>query len=317
MTAKNDLSMEDAPRRERRGLVGPILLIAIGVFFLLSNMGLVTWSFWEVAWRLWPIALIAVGLDLLVGRRSIWASLLIALITLALLFGGFLWLGALDRAPGAFTDHVEQSLSGASAAEVFIDFGVGRLQLDALPADSPELIIGDVNRPAREMRVAQSFDVEGDVAQYELRMEGTAGPFTFIGRPGEDWLWDLALSPDVPMDLTISTGAGESELDLSRLMLGDLNVDSGVGQTTVILPGEGQLHAKISGGVGQVIVEIPDGIAARIETDTGLGGTEIPAEFERQGDVYVTPGYESALDRINLELSTGVGQVSVRTYGGR
>ena len=78
--------------KHRRGsLVGPMILIALGVVFLLNNLGILPWSIWEVILRLWPILLIGIGLDLLLGRRSVLGSLL-ALILTFLILAGALWL---------------------------------------------------------------------------------------------------------------------------------------------------------------------------------------------------------------------------------
>ncbi len=317
MTEKQDVTSREA-RREWPGFVWPILLIGAGVFFLLSNLGLIAFNFWDAAARLWPIVLIAIGLDLLVGRRSRWASLLMALIAIALLVAGFFWLGGMQsRGGAAVTENISQPLSGAESAEVDIDFGVGELRLEALPAGSDELIAGSINRPARGQRVEQSFDVEEGVANYALAMHGSTGPFSFLGRTGEDWLWELQLNPDLPLRLVISTGVGESHLDLGQLNISSLDVETGVGETTVTLPGSGQIEANIEGGVGSLIVEIPQGVPARIDSETGLGELALEGEFLREGDVYVSPGYDDALDRIDLDLSAGVGEVVVRTYGGR
>ncbi len=304
--------------RNRGGIVGPILLIAAGVFFLLSNMGLISWSFWDAIWRLWPIALIAVGLDLLIGRRSLLASLIVAIVTIGMLVAGFFWLDSGPAAGGEITDTIGESLSGAESAEVTLDFGVGRATLGALPAGSDSLVEGSIERPDdRGARVEQSYEVDGGVAIYELRTEGSFQIIPFFGPPDDNWFWDLQLNPDVPMDLTVNTGVGETTLDLRALTLSDLHVDTGVGETTVILPGGGQLEASVNGGVGELIIEIPDGIPARIDVDTGLGATDVSGDFEQDGDVFTSPGYEDAPDRITLEIDAGVGQVTVRPYGGR
>jgi hypothetical protein len=311
----------DTQRHSRGGIVGPTLLIAAGIFFLLSNLGIISWSFWDAAWRLWPIVLIAIGLDLLIGRRSIWSSLLVLLVTVGFLAAGFFWLVTSgDLGGGSVSDTISQSLSGAESAEVEINFGVGRVTVEALPADSEELIMGSIERPA-EIRVEQSFDVTGDdVAHYRLRTEGSARSvqsIPFFGPGDDNWRWDMQLNRDVPLRLTLDTGVGETTLDLSQLMVETVDVDTGVGQTTVILPGHGEIEASVNGGVGELIIELPQGVAARIESDTGLGSTDIADDFERNGDVYESPGYDDALDRINLSLSAGIGQVTVRTYGGR
>lgn len=47
----------------RRSLVFPLLLIALGVVFLLNNVGMLPGSFWEAAARFWPVLLIIFSLD--------------------------------------------------------------------------------------------------------------------------------------------------------------------------------------------------------------------------------------------------------------
>jgi hypothetical protein len=115
-----------APSHGHGGFVGPTILIGIGILLLLSNLGMLQWSVWETIGRLWPILLIAAGLDTLVGRRSAVGSLLSALIVLALIAGG-VWLiaapaGTLAFAPGReFSGQdVSQSLDGARLAEISI-----------------------------------------------------------------------------------------------------------------------------------------------------------------------------------------------------
>jgi hypothetical protein len=49
----------------RRGFGFGILLIALGVFFLLSNLGLLDWLKWELVW---PVLLIAAGVYLIARR---------------------------------------------------------------------------------------------------------------------------------------------------------------------------------------------------------------------------------------------------------
>ena len=44
-----------------------ILLVAFGVLLLLSEMGIIYGSIWDY---LWPMALIALGIDFIVGDRK-------------------------------------------------------------------------------------------------------------------------------------------------------------------------------------------------------------------------------------------------------
>lgn len=316
MTEKKVVEARE-PRRERAGVVWPILLIAAGVLFLLDNLNVINFDFWYAAARLWPVVLIAIGLDMLVGRRSLVLSAMVAIFAVIVLVAGFFWLGVGGGDGDPISENINQPLSGAEAAMVDVSFGVGELTLGALPAGAGELITGVVNRPNDRMRIEQSFDMEEDIASYSLEMRGSSGPDAFMNMSGDDWRWDLQLNRDVPMELIISTGVGEANLDLRNLNLTVLDIDTGVGETTVTLPGTGELLATVDGGIGELTIEIPEGTAARITSDTGLGQTNIPSAFERDGDVYTSGGYDDALDRIDLQISAGIGQVNVRTYSGR
>ena len=83
----NERKRRARPEQSRRGsLVGPVILLGLGIVFLLNNLGVLEWSVWEVIFRLWPVLLIAAGLDFLIGRRSVWGSLLALVLQRDLLF---------------------------------------------------------------------------------------------------------------------------------------------------------------------------------------------------------------------------------------
>jgi len=46
-------------------LIGPVVIIAVGIVFLLNTTGVLNWSVWGEIGRLWPIAVILLGLSLL------------------------------------------------------------------------------------------------------------------------------------------------------------------------------------------------------------------------------------------------------------
>ena len=98
--------------------------------------------------------------------------------------------------------------------------------------------------------------------------------------------------------------------------LTDLGVTVGVGTATVDLPGRGRYSANIKGGIGPLHLRIPDGMAARIQANSGIGDVHVNGDFEHQGDVYVSPDYETASNRVDVTISTGIGQVTVETYRG-
>jgi len=303
------------PERGRRvSLVGPVILIGLGVIFLLNSLGILAWGVWEVIFRLWPVLLIAAGLEIILSRLSIWGSLLALVLTVAVLAGA-LWLLAPDLATErmAAGEDVRQALGDASRAEVIIEPGVGSLHIEALPESAlavPSALVEGVVGVGRGQRVKRHFTVAGKIATFTLQTEGmTLGPF--IGR-GNQWSWNLGLAPEVPLGLEVSLGVGLADVDLTGLTVDDLEVSVGIGQTTVTLPDEGRFYGKIEGAIGETVVVIPAGLAARIRVDTGIAASDLPAGYQQRGDVYTSPDYASADDRVDLEVGQAIGKLTIR-----
>jgi hypothetical protein len=82
--------MQNTERRPRP-IFGPLVLIAIGLVWLLSSFGVIESPSWGVLFRLWPVALIAGGLELLLRPRwplisNVIALALVVLATAAVIF---------------------------------------------------------------------------------------------------------------------------------------------------------------------------------------------------------------------------------------
>lgn len=314
--------MEQREKRGGPGLVWPVILIGAGIVFLLNNLGLLAWDVWETLFRLWPLLLIAIGLDILIGRRSAWASLLVVVILVLALVGGVWFLswsaGTLSSGEDLKTVEISEPLQGATSADVEISFGLGVLRLGALTG-SDKLIEGTV-AVGRDEEVISSRQGSGDATRYTLRAEGTMRVLPSFGwwrRGAEERTWNLHLNREVPMSLSVNTGAGQSFLNLERLNLTRLAVRTGVGQTTLTLPERGRFRAEVNAGVGQVIIRIAEGMAARIQVDAGIGGVDVQGNYRRpDDDTYISPDYDSAENRVDLEVDGGVGQVKVEVYKG-
>jgi hypothetical protein len=72
----------------------------------------------------------------------------------------------------------------------------------------------------------------------------------------------------------------------------------------------------VDGAIGQTIVVIPAGLAARVRVDAALAGSDVPDSYQQQGDVYVSPGYADAENRVDLEVGQAIGSVVIRRAGG-
>ena len=309
MTIQSTMTGGPAPKRS---LVGPALLIGIGVVLFLNTVGWLGWEVWDTILRLWPVLLLAAGLNLVVGRRSRMISAVLAATLVIVVGAAIVSDGTWRRSgTGVTTETVIRPRGRTQRAELEIAVGAGILHLDAL-SNSNNLVDGTVERWAREP-VTQNFRLVGDTAYYTLRSDDTAritSPFS--PRRDQPLVWDLSINPTISVALDVSTGAGDAMLDLSDMRATDVRLHIGVGKTQLTLPARGHVEAEVYGGIGTTTIIIPAGMAARIETSAGLGTVTVQGNYERNDRLYVSPAYTTADHRLNLHVSSGIGNITIR-----
>ncbi len=294
----------------RPSIIGPLIIITIGVLLLLANLGYLPLTFWEQAARYWPLILILIGLEIIFGRRSFLAALAIIALWVALV-AGIVWLsftpsGALIGSAATTTDAVSQPLGDVKSAEIKLNLGLSLTTIKALTAESSDLVSGTFTH-SPDLKIVKTYNVSGNAGLLSLREEGNV----FVGNPKSQL--DLALTSRVPLRLTVNGGVGRGVFDLTELNVTAMDFDAGVGSIQVTAPKTGVMTLRVNGGVGSLAVIIPQGVAARIRVNTGLGGTSVdPSRFPKVGDVYQSADYASATNRIDVDVNGGVGSISVR-----
>ncbi len=339
------------PRRQQPSLLGPIVLIAIGIYFLLYNVGLVPSLNWWAALRYWPLLLVFIGINIIVRQAPRPFGSLLSLLTglLVILAFGYLLLFGSEAAnssrwwglssPNLHTEQIAFPIDDVTMADVGITVNVSGLELYTLE-DSSQLIEGEVFYFDRLL-----FDTsrQGDQATISLDTEERGNWFV---NPG-NWnnidannLWQIGLNQRIPTDLRLWLNAGVSDLDLSELTLTHLSVESNASKTTLSLP-DGEYRASLETNAGSMAVTLPtmgqqeidvevsagsltlylpeDG-QARLEVDLSLGSFSLDDDgrftqlsTDDGQEVWQTADYDDAEDRIDLTIDASAGSVAVRT----
>jgi hypothetical protein len=159
--------------------------------------------------------------------------------------------------------------------------------------------------------------VANGIGRLTYQLSGRGGGFVpfFGNRSGNaDSRLDVTLRPNLPLSLTVQTGATQARLDLSQLRVSSLDVAMGAAETWVRLPeNAGATTAHFSGGATSLTLEIPDGVAAQIRTRGGLNTVSVDqSRFPAAGtDVYRSPDYDSAQNKVDITIETGVSTIHV------
>jgi Domain of unknown function (DUF5668) len=317
------------PRRRssrRSGIVWPLILIVIGSIFLLQNLGFLAPTAWLGLWRLWPLLLVLIGIDLLLAHRrslAVLVGLVVAIFALGLVAGMVDVPGLSGPRPAASTASSSraqtQTLRGATQAAVTLRFGAGQLDVGPLlNAGSDDLASITYDGPPGAAPEAQ-YSVANGVGRLNYQLSGrTANGFPpFFGNRGGGGSasrLDVNLRPDLPLSLTVQTGATQARLDLSQLRVSSLDVSLGAADTWVRLPeNAGSTTAHFSGGATSLTLEVPNGVAAQIRTRGGLNTVSVDqSRFPSAGtDVYRSPDYATAANKVDITVETGVSTIRV------
>jgi hypothetical protein len=319
---------EPSRRARQRSFLGPLLLIAFGLFLLLDNLGALPGGSWEVLWRLWPVFLVLLGADMILrGLGPGRAAQALRLSVLAVLVGAFFLLAAFhERLPGARDlgngyawkeRSLRVPLRGAREAEVRIDWDHHPGRLEALHG----------SRYLLEAQLAYRGELDYEVSRSEERVEVLLDSRTrIVGFRPFAWVldeeagrWRVALVAGTPLRLDLESGSGGLRADLSELQVTELTLDSGSGSVDLTLPRRGDLTGTLDTGSGTVTLRRPEGLALRLERKTRSGSFEPGDGLVRAGragegerEIWETEGFAESAERATLQLDQGTGRVRLR-----
>jgi hypothetical protein len=314
------------------GILILIGLAALGLNFAWLPVGL----FW-LAFRLWPLVLVAIGINLLFRGTALRSTgtilltvFLLVLIGLGVYARNFLGdNGRLAFGPLTLTrDRIGVGVRGVDLGEpdketasqnvtmpqdaeryaVDIDFSAGRVYLDG---ETRDLMDASFETPAGHgPRVDLS---EGDTAELTVTSDRWTVPF---GMSGNSQTWRMSFNNRLPADFVIDLGAAQAELDFGGINLETLNLSGGAAQADLRFGANvDQLTADIDMGAAGIKIRLPQGSAVRLDYDAGVSALDVPDDLRSRGDgMYETDGYADADRRILLNIDSGASDIEVLWY---
>jgi hypothetical protein len=197
-------------------------------------------------------------------------------------------------------------LKNAQTARTQLKMGAGELNLTG---GADQLMEGDFSYNVADWKPKVSYDVSGQKGELVVRQGGSEG--SNLGGDARNE-WEIRLNDEMPTDLVVQLGAGESDLDLDSLALTGLKLQMGAGKTTVDLTGDyaKDFDASIQGGVGEATVMLPSGVGVKAKAEGGLGKINAKG-LKREGDSYVNDAYGNSGVTLSVDVQGGVGQINL------
>ncbi|MFE8703355.1 toast rack family protein [Cytobacillus sp. FJAT-54145] len=204
---------------------------------------------------------------------------------------------------------IEVAKDDAEKLEVELNMGAGEL---IVSKGTGEWLEGEVVYNNDKLEPKVNYDMNGDEGHLIIEQKQKSLSNIKMGDIKNEW--DLKLSNDVPIDLTVNAGASNTNLSLKGVQLTSLDVNAGVGDMTVDLTGEWNegFNVDLKMGVGKTEVLLPKDVGVKIVSKKGIGSAEFKG-FISQGDgVYVNDVYEDSDKVITVNTELGVGEVEFK-----
>lgn len=249
--------------------------------------------------------------------------------------------GCASSKENLLTHTLNEPLSNVTKAKFEIKQDAGSLKIDSLTGGEDLLAGGSLQYTESQGLPSRSLTTLGEKATLvwtgnKAKVSGFRFPWDACTTNAE---WLVHLNPNVAYDMNIRSAGGNINLNFDGLSVTSLMAETGGGNMDVVLPGDaanlsataktggGDVTLKIGSGAignntvvagtgaGKVIVRLPEKLAARITATTGAGKATVAAQFNQlDKTTYQSPGYETAVDKIQITVTSGAGDVTIETY---
>lgn len=316
-------------RVNRRFLYWGILLVAVGGVLVAADLGAVDTPTLTDTLRLWPLAIVAIGLSVVLRKtRFSLPGLMLAAAVPGLVVGGAL--AVAPRFAGACGTRGEPASVATTQgvfdgpATVSVRTGCGSLNVTTASGNGWQLGAG--NTAARTPNVESS--------SRSLAIDGTShvGDFLDAGRDA----WDLTLPtseidalslvvfagraqvdlPDARInDLALTVNAAEIVVDASTASVADMSAVVNAGSLSIRLPANSNLVGSLRVGAGELQVCTPPGVGLRVTTRGTAKQVTVDGLHQTESE-WQSPDYASAAHRADLSVSVNFGNVQINPIGG-
>lgn len=293
-----------------------LTVVAVGAVLLANTTGYLPWGVWWSILSLWPVLLIAAGIDVIgKGLDNAWLRALSSLAVIgALAYGAFVMPAS---GPGALAWNWDWSWGGDSArsvpfalsepADPTVERGTARIQGGVgelnVTSGSSDLISITGESPFGE----PELDVSTDGRSADVNVAYPDGDLTGPGGA----VMNAVLAEGVAWDLTLESGVSKTDADLSALDLTKLLVRTGVSETTIVLgePTAENTPVTLEAGVSSTVVRMPRGVSARVRTDSGLAPTQFADGWDEKDGVRYSPAWSDSGESWDILVKAGISSV--------
>ncbi len=178
------------------GITSSILVSGFGCVLLAGNLGYITITAWDLLSKAWPLILIGIGLDVIIGHKTAIRSVA-GLIMAFLLIAGLVWVADLSLPSSVQTQDFRQKFQNESSLSLNIQRTAGSIELIS-GGSSAQLVDAKLNL-LRNEKVEPVVQQKSDSTVIDLANSKTVFPGT--SRPVQNSTWKIAVNANPVLSL--------------------------------------------------------------------------------------------------------------------
>ncbi|MCX6284998.1 MAG: DUF5668 domain-containing protein [Bacteroidetes bacterium] len=308
-----------------RHVFWPVILIALGLLILLSNLGFVN-SGWRILWNLWPLILVFWGIAVLPIKDLYKIISVIIILAFTVTFFNRLT----EKSPWWGFHNGWQNHYNWSDDDNDTSSGTYSEQNLSVPSDSlTKHGVLDLDAAAGSFTIEGltsdflSFHKTGDIGNYSLTSKDTLGVKRINLSLEKDHVRssvhsnkvDIKLNEKPSWKMIFDIGAAEMNLDLTNYIIDTISVDAGASSIKMKLGDKSPCtHVSLNAGASSIKVEVPEGTGCQINSESFLISRNFKG-FDKKADrMYQTSNFNSSKKKIYITVETAVSSIEVNRY---
>ncbi len=291
------------------------VLVTIGILLMLGNMGIISWSILGGFSRIWPLILVAVGLNMFFNNHVAVKMLTFTGLIVALVIAGLAfpknddWNIHFDMDPSSGNEKAIRKEypmeSGISSAELNLKVPAGAIKIRG-----QEENLLNARYPGYD---AKDTVVTADGGRRKLfTLDG--GKLVIGFNDSEHFMdYSYELNNNIPWDVSIDAGATDADLDFRDTILKNLELNSGAGDIELKI-GKIDKKAIVAADVkaSDFRISIPEDVGYKAVIRGAIKDVTISShDYVREGDVYTSVNYDTANQKVDMNLDVGVGDITI------
>ncbi len=302
----------DKKPRRRGSLFWPLLLIAVGIFLLLDNVGVLKGDTWATIISLWPVLLIVIGLDVIYKREGLVAATFLIGMGVIFLLANFgflavsvwrmiiyLWPVLLIAIGFDIAIGRRSMLASLIGLTLILGILAGSLWFFGVRVDRGQRLSGDTISQSLDGATRANIDIEAGAGDVQLRATEEEQTLIsgYVSRQGS-----------MRVEESSSQSGGVAEYSLRAV---GPSVITGINDSNwawnLEITSEVPVALEVSLGAGNLDLDLIDIDLSKLNADMGVG--KMTVKFPAQGSYNAT--INGAIGSIVLEVPRGYG-VSVQ-----